>query len=351
MKIDISLAMSGPEDAAPRAAELQALGADGLFSFENAHDVFFPLVLASTSCEIDLMTNVAMAFPRSPLHLAYAANDLQLLSKGRFRLGLGSQIRPHIQKRYGSVWEKPVAQMREWVTATKMILDHFAGEGPFDYRGTWTTHTLMTPNFQPGPNPFGKAPVLVGALGPKMCEMTAEVADGILVMPFNSERHFAERTMPALERGFATAGRDRDGFEIILEVICAIGRNDEELAVASRGVKSLLSFYGSTPSYKPVLDVEGWGDLQPELNARSKQGDWAGMAELIHDDALHTIAVVGTPQQVADEILRRYGAQADRVCLYFPGYPITDECIAETIAALRAASAGVGRGARQGAHR
>jgi len=178
-----------------------------------------------------------------------------------------------------------------------------------------------------------------------MCEMTAEVADGILVMPFNSERHFAERTLPALERGFATAGRDRDAFEIILEVICAVGRTDEELAAAARGVKSLLSFYGSTPSYKPVLDVEGWGDLQPELNARSKQGDWAGMVELIHDDALHTIAVVGTPQQVADEIVRRYGAEADRVCLYFPGYPMSDDCLAETIAALRASSAGVGRGA------
>lgn len=341
MKVDISLAMSGPLDAVPRAAELQALGADGLFSFENAHDVFFPLVLASTSCQIDLMTNVAMAFPRSPLHLAYAANDLQLLTEGKFRLGLGSQIRPHIQKRYGSIWEKPVAQMREWVSATKAILDHFAGEGPFDFRGQWTTHTLMTPNFNPGPNPFGKVPVLVGALGPKMCEMTAEVADGILVMPFNSERHFAERTMPAIERGFATAGRDRKDFEIILEVICAVGQTDEEIAAAATGVKTLLGFYGSTPSYKPVLDVEGWGDLQPELNALSKQGDWAGMAKKIDEDVLRTIAVVGTPKEVAAEIVRRFGHEADRVCLYFPGYPISDDCIAETIRELKVASGDV----------
>lgn len=338
MKVDISLAMSGPLDAVPRAAELQALGADGLFSFENAHDVFFPLVLASTSCQIDLMTNVAMAFPRSPLHLAYAANDLQLLTQGRFRLGLGSQIRPHIQKRYGSVWEKPVAQMREWVSATKAILGHFAGEGPFDFRGEWTTHTLMTPNFNPGPNPFGKVPVLVGALGPKMCQMTAEVADGLLVMPFNSERHFAERTMPAVERGFEAAGRDRKDFEIILEVICAVGQTEEEIAVAANGVRTLLGFYGSTPSYKPVLDVEGWGDLQPELNALSKQGDWAGMANKIDEDVLHTIAVVGTPKDVASEIVRRYGHEADRVCLYFPGYPISDDCIAETIREIKSAS-------------
>ena len=340
MKVDISLAMSGPEGSPERAAELQKLGADGLFSFENAHDVFFPLVLASTSTSVDLMTNVAMAFPRSPLHLAYAANDLQLLTKGRFRLGLGSQIRPHIQKRYGSVWEKPVAQMREWVLATKTIIDHFAGEGPFDFRGQWTTHTLMTPNFNPGPNPYGKVPVLVGALGPKMCEMTAEVADGLLVMPFNSEKHFAERTMPAVQRGLEKAGRTRSDIEIILEVICAVGRTPEEIDAAKRGVSMLLSFYGSTPSYKPVLDVEGWGALQPELNARSKQGDWVGMSELITDEMLHTISVAGTPKEVAAEIVRRYGHEADRVCLYFPGYDLSNETLAETIAEVKQQSAG-----------
>jgi hypothetical protein len=168
--------------------------------------------------------------------------------------------------------------------------------------------------------------------------MTAEVADGILVMPFNSERHFAERTLPALDRGLAKAGRSRDDIEIVLEVICAVGQTDAEIAAAANGVKMLLGFYGSTPSYRPVLDVEGWGELQPELNTRSKQGDWAGMSELITDEVLRTIAVVGTPAQVAEEIARRYGHVADRVCLYFPGYPITDECIAETIALVRAAA-------------
>lgn len=337
MHVDISLAMNGPVGAAERAAELIATGVDGLFTFENSHDVFFPLVLASTATagRLDLMTNVAMSFPRSPLHLAYAANDMQLLNQGGFRLGIGSQIRPHIQKRYGSTWGRPVAQMRESVLATKMILDHFAGEGPFEFVGEYTRHTLMTPNFNPGPNPYGKPPVLVGALGPKMCEMIAEVADGILVMPFNSERHFAQRTMPAIDRGLATAGRTRDDLEVVLEVICAIGRNDAEIAAASLGVKALLGFYGSTPSYKPVLDVEGWGEMQPQFNVLSKQGDWMGMAAMVSDEMLATIGVVGRPAQVAAEIRRRFGQVADRVCLYFPGYPISDECIAETVAALR----------------
>lgn len=342
MKVDLGIAMSGPEGTTERARELVATGADGLFSFENAHDLFFPLVMASQVVDLDLMTNVAMAFPRSPLHLTYAAHDLQLLSEGRFRLGLGSQIKPHIEKRYGSTWGKPVAKMREWVEAINMMFDHFEGKGPFDFQGEYTRHTLMTPNFNPGPNPFGRPPVLVGALGPKMCEMTAEVADGILVMPFNSARHMRERTVPALQRGLATAGRTGDEFEVIAEVIVACGRTDEELVAAAAGVKYLLGFYGSTPSYRPVLDVEGWGELQPELNTLSKQGDWVGMANRIDDDVMRTITVFGSPEEVGTEIVERFGPYASRVCTYFPGYPIADETIAEIVATVKRVSAAAG---------
>jgi len=342
MKVDLAIAMSGPQGTSERARELVATGADGLFSFENAHDLFFPLVMASQVVDLDLMTNVAMAFPRSPLHLAYAAHDLQLLSEGRFRLGLGSQIKPHIEKRYGSRWGKPVAQMREWVLALQMMFDHFEGKGPFDFQGEYTRHTLMTPNFNPGPNPFGRPPVLVGALGPKMSEMTAEVADGILVMPFNSAKHMVERTVPALQAGLRKAGRTGGDFEVIAEVIVACGRNDEEIAAAMAGVKFLLGFYGSTPSYKPVLDAEGWGELQPELNALSKQGDWAGMAARIDDEVARTIAVVGTPAEVGAQIIDRFGPYASRACIYFPGYPIDDETIAAVISAVKVESAARG---------
>lgn len=336
MKIDVTLAydvMSAPA----RARELERTGVDGVFTFENAHDVFFPLVAAAPVCSLDLMTNVAMAFPRSPMHMAVAAWDLQALSQGRFRLGLGTQIKPHIEKRYGARWGKPVAQMRETVEAIKAILTSWQDRTRLDFRGEYTTHTLMTPAFDPGPNPFGLPKILVGALGPRMNEMAAEVADGNLVMPFNSDRHMRERTMPAIERGLATAGRSRGDIEIVAEVIVGVGRTDEELE-AARAVKSLLSFYGSTPAYKPVLDVEGWGDLQPELNALSKQGKWLEMAELISDDMMHTIAVYGTPEQVAEEIVARYG-DCDRVCAYFPGYPASDELIADFTSAVKAAHA------------
>jgi probable F420-dependent oxidoreductase len=335
MKIDVMLSNS-VIGAPARARELERTGVDGVFTFENAHDLFFPLVAAAPVCSLDLMTNVAIAFPRSPMHLANAAYDLHQLSEGRFRLGLGTQVKPHVEKRFGSHWGKPVAHMREWVLATKAILQGWQDGTRVDFRGEYTTHTLMTPAFDPGPNPYGISKVLVGALGPKMNEMAAEVADGILVMPFNSDRHMRERTVPAIEQGLATAGRRRDDFEITAEVIVAVGRDDEELE-AARAVRWLLAFYGSTPAYKPVLDVEGWGDLQPELNALSKRGEWTAMTELITDDMIGTIGVAGTPDEVAAEIVARYG-DCDRVCAYFPGYSAPDDLITDFVAAVRAAT-------------
>ncbi len=335
LKIDMLLATS-VLDAAERARALERVGVDGVFTFENAHDVFFPLVAAAPVCSLDLMTNVAMAFPRSPMHMAHAAYDLHLLSQGRFRLGLGSQVRAHVEKRYGARWGSPVAHMRESVQATKAILRSWQDGTRVEFRGEYTTHTLMTPAFDPGPNPFGVPKVLVGALGPRMCEMAAEVADGVLVMPFNSARHMRERTWPAIDAGLRAAGRTRDDVEVTAEVIVGVGRDDEELA-AARNVRWLLAFYGSTPAYRPVLDVEGWGELQPELNERSKRGEWATMPSLITDEMVATLAVHGTPDAVAAEIVARYG-DCDRVCAYFPGYPAGDDLLADFVAAMRAAS-------------
>jgi probable F420-dependent oxidoreductase len=335
MKIDVMLS-SSVVDAAERAQALSRTGVDGVFSFENAHDLFFPLVAAAPVCSLDLMTNVAIAFPRSPMHLANASYDLHLLSQGRFRLGLGTQVRAHVENRFGARWHKPVRQMREWVLATRAILDSWQDGTRVDFRGEYTTHTLMTPAFNPGPNPYGIPKILVGALGPRMNQMAAEVADGSLVMPFNSERHMNERTWPAIERGLANSRRARGDFEVTAEVIVGVGRNDEELEQAL-GVRFLLAFYGSTPAYRPVLEVEGWEALQPELNALSKQGRWDDMTKLISDDMIHTLAVHGTPDDVAAEIVRRYG-NCDRICAYFPGYPAGDDLITDFVAAMRAAS-------------
>jgi probable F420-dependent oxidoreductase len=332
LKVDVWLANS-VIGAAERAPVLEALGVDGAFTFENAHDLFFPLVAAAPVCSLDLMTNVAIAFPRSPMHLANAAYDLQLLSEGRFRLGLGTQVQAHVEKRFGARWHKPVAQMREWVLATKEILDAWQEARRPQFRGEYTTHTLMTPAFDPGPNPHGIAPVLVGALGPRMTEMAAEVSDGVLVMPFNSAKHLDEVTRPAIERGLARSGRDAASFEVTAEVIVGCGRTEEELARAT-AVKGIMAFYGSTPAYKGVLDVHGWGDLQPELNRMSKQGEWGPMMGLITDEMVTTIGVFGTPEECAQQVVDRFGSFAERVCLYFPGYSIDDDLVAELTAEI-----------------
>jgi probable F420-dependent oxidoreductase len=335
MKIDVKLPSSVVE-AAGRAVALQRAGVDGVFSTESGHDVFFPLVAAAPVCSLDLMTNVAMAFPRSPLHLAHAAYDVHLLSHGRFRLGLGTQVRTHIENRYGARWDKPVRQMREWVLATRAILDSWQSGTRPDFRGEYTTHTLMTPAFSPGPNPHGIPKILVGALGPKMHEMAAEVADGVLVMPFNTERHMRERTMPAIERGLAISGRTRADYEVHAAVIVGVGRTDEELA-AARGVKSVIGFYSSTPAYRPVLEVEGWEAVQPELNAMTKRGRWNELTELISDEMMHTIALYGPPDEIAAQLAQRYG-DCDRISAYFTGYEPSDDLIADLVSAVKSAS-------------
>jgi probable F420-dependent oxidoreductase len=326
-----------PDQASARAEELVAAGASGLFTFEGPHDVFLPLAAVAGRVDADLMTNVAIAMPRSPMHLSHAAWDLQLMTGGRFRLGLGSQVRPHIENRYGATWSPPAARMREIVLAVKAILATWEDGTRLDFRGEHTRHTLMPPTFVPGPNPHGPPPVLLGALGPVMTRTAAEVADGLLVMPFHSHRHFRERTLPAVEEGLRRAGRDR--VEVFPQAILAMGRSAEELSAATEGVRILLAFYGSTPAYRPVLDVEGWGELQPELNALSKAGDVPRMRSLVTEEMVETLAVRGTPEQCADELTRRFGDVAERVCAYFPGHdPGTEQ-----IASLARTLAGGGR--------
>lgn len=317
MLLDVQLD-APPWEAAARARELVGAGVGGLFTFEGSYDVFLPLAIASQAVETDLMTNVAIAMPRSPVHLAHNAWDLHRLTGGRFRLGLGSQTKVHIEKRFGATWSPPAARMKEIVRAVIAILDSWQDGTPLRFEGEHTRHTLMPPTFSPGPNPFGRPPVLLGALGPIMTRTAAEVADGLLVMPFHSQRHLEQVTLPAVAEGLRRSGRDR--LRIEPQAILAMGVTDAEREAADHGAKSLLAFYGSTPAYRSVLEVEGWGDLQPELNRLSKIGDVATMTSLITDEMLERLAVRGTPSECAAELHRRFGAFADRVCCYFPGY-------------------------------
>ncbi|AFA72344.1 putative F420-dependent oxidoreductase [Gordonia polyisoprenivorans VH2] len=326
----IMTALFGPTDAVDRAKLLKEAGASGVFTFEGPFDVFTPLVLASSVDGLDLMSNVAIAFPRNPIQLAHQTNDLQLLSKGRFILGLGTQVRAQIEKRYGTEFDRPVERMTEMVGALRAIFATWNDGERLDFRGEYHRHTLMTPTFNPGPNPYGPPPIYLGALGPRLTRATAEVADGLLVMPFGSKRFLHSTTLPAVRDGLATAGRTADDFTVIPEIIVSVasGRDDDHTST-----RMLLAFYGSTPAYRPVLDAHGWGDLQPELNAMSKQGRWQEMAALIDDEMLHTIAACGTPAEIAAHIRDRVDGVSDSICLYQPG-PIAVEALAEIVDAL-----------------
>ncbi len=313
----------GDLDAAGSVArDLEDLGFDGLYSAEAAHEPFFPLVLAAEhTSRVRVFTNIAVAFARSPMDLAQISDGLQLLSGGRFVLGLGSQIRPHIEHRYSMEWSRPVTRMGEMVGAIKAIQRSWHESVPLDFQGEIYRHTLMTPFFDPGPNPFGPPPVWVAALGPQMTAKAAEVGDGVLIHPFHTGRFVRERTTPAVTAGLARARRPRSGFTVHATPIVCTGSTPEELERARVGVRGLLAFYGSTPSYRVTLDAHGWGELQTELNAMTKRGEWDELASRVPDEVFEEIAVHGTPDEIPRLLAERYGDTVDRVGLSMPFEP------------------------------
>ena len=312
MKVDAPMTWD-LDKAGQEARELEEMGYRGLKSAETAHDPFLPLLLASqTTSRIDLMTGITVAFARSPMTLANLGHDLNAASKGRFIMGLGSQIRPHITKRYSMPWSAPAARMREFVLAMRAIWACWHEGEPLEFLGKFYTHTLMTPFFTPTNIEYGPPKVFLAAVGPLMTETAGEVADGMLVHPFTTEAYLRETTLPALERGFAKAGRRREDFEIVYPVFAITGRDEKEMKAADEKVRQQIAFYGSTPAYKGVLDSIGLGELQPELNAMSKQGRWVEMGELIDDDTVAKFAVRGDAAELAAQIKGRYGDIADR---------------------------------------
>ena len=335
-------AMLGPElaTAASRARVLEDQGYGALWCGETAHDAFVQLTIAAGATErIRLGTGVAIAFARNPLSLATLGNDLQTVSRGRFVLGLGSQVRPHIERRFSMPWSRPAARMRETVLAIRHIWSAWEAGTPLAFEGEFFTHTLMTPTFDPGPNPFGNPAVFLAAVGALMTGVAGEVADGLLLHSFMTERYLRDVTLPALGSGIARAGRSRDDVRISYPAFVVTGRDDAELAVAADGVRAQIAFYGSTPSYRAVLELHGWSDLHSELHARSRQGEWAAMTQLVDDEVLRAFAVVGSPRDVAHQLAERVGDVVDRVTPYMP-YPIDRDCVLEVAAALRGANPG-----------
>ena len=319
MKVDMGQYAGSVEEAAQAAVRAESFGYDGWWAFETKHDPFLGCAVAAERTErVTVGTSIAVAFARNPMTVAVQANDVQALSGGRFVLGLGTQIKPHITRRYSMEWSHPAPRMREFVLAVRAIWEAWANGAPLDFQGDFYTHTLMTPFFDPGANPHGPPPVVMAAVGPLMTEAAGEVADGIFCHAFSTERYLREVTLPALQRGAAKAGRSLDGFELSAPSFVVAADTEEEIEAGIAAVRSQIGFYGSTPAYRPVLEAHGWGDMQDELNALTKRGAWDEVAGVISDEVLHTFAVVGTPEEAVEEVRRRYGDVATRITIATP---------------------------------
>jgi probable F420-dependent oxidoreductase len=326
--------------AGAQAKAQEEQGFDGLWAAETNHDPFLALTLAAEHTErIELGTGIAVAFARSPMTLAQTAYNLNAFAEGRFLLGLGSQIKAHITRRFSMPWSHPAARMREFVLAMGAIWQSWETGDKLDFRGDFYEHTLMTPFFNPGANEFGAPRVFLAAVGELMTKVAGETCDGLLCHGFTTESYLREVTLPAVEAGLSAAERTRADIQLSLPAFVVTGRTEEEMAAAAVGVRQQVAFYGSTPAYRGVLEHHGWGDLQGELNALSKQGGWQDMGELIDDEMLATFAVVAEPDQVGPGLLARFGDVIDRVTFYAP-YQAQGDTFAPAVEALRAHAPG-----------
>lgn len=317
MKVDTALSLElDPSDS---AVEAEKQGYDAAWVGEVNADPFIALALAAVHTNtVQLGTSIALAFARNPMSLAISAHHVQILSEGRLVLGLGSQIKAHITRRFSMEWSRPAARLREYVLALRAIWASWNDGVPLDFRGEFYTHTLMPPFFQPPASPSGAPPVYLAAVGAEMTAVAGEVADGMLLHGFTTEKYVREVTLPALRRGRQRAEGAQREFAIAALPIVVTGGNDVDLAAARSSVCAQIAFYGSTPAYHGVLEVHGWKGLGEKLHTMSRQGQWQEMAEAIDDDVLNAFAVVAPPEQVAAKLIERYGDIVARMVLYLP---------------------------------
>ncbi|MEM7092255.1 MAG: TIGR03617 family F420-dependent LLM class oxidoreductase [Actinomycetota bacterium] len=314
MRVATSITTDDLASIGATAAELEDRGYDELQSQEGRHDPFIPLTLAAARTErIGLATNVAVSFPRSPMVAAVASWDLQSLSGGRFTLGLGSQIRPHNERRYSMPWSAPAPRMREYVQSMKAIFSTWETGERLRFEGDHYTFTLMTPNFTPPPLD-GPAPrIHLAAVGPNMLATAGRVSDGANLHPFCTRPYLTDVIVPRLESALADSGRTRADFAISGGGFIATGTDDEAVDRSIEWVRQRIGFYGSTPSYWPVLELHDLLDLGHRLNAMSKAGEWDAMTAAVTDDVLELFCAHGTHDAIAGEIASHFGGVVDAV--------------------------------------
>jgi probable F420-dependent oxidoreductase len=319
MKLDIGISTRDLSDVPAEAKRAEALGFDALWSMEAGNDAFLPLALASEHTRrIKLGPSVAIAFPRSPMAMAYTAWDLAALSQGRFILGLGTQVKGHIERRYGVKWEAPVAKLREYVLALRAIFKCWADGGKkLAFQGRFYNFSLMTPFFAPRPHNY-PIPIYIAGVNEHILRLAGEHCDGLHAHPFTSAKYLREFLIPRVEEGLIKSGRRRQDFTIFTTAFVILGRNQEEIERAKAGVRQQISFYASTRTYKVVLDMHGWGDVAYKLNELAAKGDWASMPKLITDEMLEVYAVSGTYENIGEKMKERFDGLLDHVAFYVP---------------------------------
>jgi len=339
MKVDLALPRFRLEDVPALARRAEALGFDGLWFGETGADPFLAIALAAEHTErITLGTGIAVAFPRSPMVTAYIAWDLQRLSRGRMILGLGSQVKGHIERRFGLKWKAPAPWLREYIAALRAIWAAWREGTPLNFRGEQYTLNLMTPFFTPEPNPHSDIPVHISAVNRTMLRLAGQVADGVHVHPLHSEQYLRELAMPELEAGWRAAGRERSQFEIVATVIIASGRDSTEWEESRRFAQAQIGFYGSTPTYRVLLERHGFTEQAERLRALAAAGRWDELADVVSEEMLQTFAIVAPPEEVAERLRERYRSLVDRIVFYGlrPPRPLEEEAFwRTTIRALK----------------
>ncbi len=342
MEVDGGLIFDDLAAVKEKVEELRAIGYDGMYSFEGASDGFLPFAIAAEHTETEtLSTQVAVAFARNPLTLAYQANDLQMLSKGRFILGLGTQARQNIEKRFSMPWGKPVTRMRDMVGAIRAIQRTWQTGERLDYQGEYYRHTKMQPMFTPKPNPHGPPPLMLGAIGKPMTRAAGELADWFVVIPFSTPAFVEKTTFPALHEGLEAGGRTWSDLGIAVQCMIATGADERSYDEALARTRYQIAFYGSTPIYAKALEAEGWGDLHPVLRKMTRENRWLEMGELITDEMCERFAVVGEPTEIGPKLVERFGGWVDRLSIVTT-YRLDPEVARKIVSDVKALTAGRG---------
>jgi probable F420-dependent oxidoreductase len=316
MKIDVSTYVNDATATGDLGRYVEDQGLDGLWTAEVGHNPFIALTLAAqTTDRITLGTQIAVAFARSPMTVANIAWDLQTLSKGRFILGLGTQVRAHIQKRFGMDWANPASRLREYIEGLRAIWDNWQNGTLLKFEGEHYTFTLMTPFFNPGPIDHPDIPIYIAGVNEKNCHLAGALCQGIHAHGFHTTTYLQDVLLSNVNDGLKDSGRKRDDFEMVVPIFTVTGRDDNEMQKQIIATKARIAFYASTPSYKVVMDTHGWGETREKLSGMARQGKWDDMWKEISDEMLETIAVVAPPGQLREKIEDRYTGIADRVCI------------------------------------